>query len=166
MKGYDPDGGAQTEGDHFRQFCPICDELVDMRDLAQLRRAFMMQRLRSAKAMRRRRAKRNRKTRRGPCRSVPVCSSGQTPRPLTLSHVIGPQRKASNEKRHAEAGARFILSDAARSHGANPAALRRSKMISNRGMGRCLEVSPVQAEIGLHNRTATTCLWTGAALFD
>jgi hypothetical protein len=39
MKGYDPDGGAQTEGDHFRQFCPICGELVDMRDLAQLRRA-------------------------------------------------------------------------------------------------------------------------------
>jgi hypothetical protein len=29
----------------------------------------------------------------------------------------------------------------------------RSNMISSRGIWRCLEVSPVQAEIGLHNQT-------------
>jgi hypothetical protein len=35
MKGYDPDGVAQTEIDHFGN-CPVCGGLVDMRDLGQL----------------------------------------------------------------------------------------------------------------------------------
>src|SRR5260370_19254829 len=39
--------------------------------------------------------------------AVPVCTSGQTPSHLTLSHVVRPQRKASNEKQHTEAVARF-----------------------------------------------------------
>ena len=39
--------------------------------------------------------------------AVPVCTSEQTSSLLTLSHVVRPQRKASNEKRHTEAVARF-----------------------------------------------------------
>jgi hypothetical protein len=39
--------------------------------------------------------------------AVPVCTSEQTPSHLTLSHVVRPQRKASNEKQHTEAVARF-----------------------------------------------------------
>jgi len=39
--------------------------------------------------------------------AVPVCTSEQTPSHLTLSHVVRPQRKASNEKRYTEAVTRF-----------------------------------------------------------
>ena len=35
MSGYDPDGTAQTEIDHFGN-CPVCGALIDMRDLGQL----------------------------------------------------------------------------------------------------------------------------------
>jgi hypothetical protein len=35
MKGYDPDGIAETESDHFGN-CPICGAYLDMRDLAQM----------------------------------------------------------------------------------------------------------------------------------
>jgi hypothetical protein len=34
-RGFDPDGVAETEADHFRN-CPICGALLDMRDLAQM----------------------------------------------------------------------------------------------------------------------------------
>ena len=34
MRGYDPDGIAKTELDHFRN-CPVCGALIDMRDLGQ-----------------------------------------------------------------------------------------------------------------------------------
>jgi hypothetical protein len=33
--GYDPDGIAQTELDHYGN-CPVCGALLDMRDLAQI----------------------------------------------------------------------------------------------------------------------------------
>jgi hypothetical protein len=34
-RGFDPDGVANTEADHFGN-CPICGALLDMRDLAQM----------------------------------------------------------------------------------------------------------------------------------
>lgn len=33
--GFDPDGIAETEPDHFGN-CPVCGALVDMRDLGQM----------------------------------------------------------------------------------------------------------------------------------
>jgi hypothetical protein len=33
--GFDPDGVAQTELDHFGN-CPVCGALIDMRDLGQI----------------------------------------------------------------------------------------------------------------------------------
>jgi hypothetical protein len=35
MKGYDPDGVAETEADHFMK-CPGCGQWFDMRDLSQV----------------------------------------------------------------------------------------------------------------------------------
>jgi hypothetical protein len=35
MKGYDPDGVAETDADHFMK-CPGCEQWFDMRDLGQL----------------------------------------------------------------------------------------------------------------------------------
>jgi hypothetical protein len=35
MRGYDPDGVAQTEADHFMK-CPACGQWPDMRDLGQI----------------------------------------------------------------------------------------------------------------------------------
>jgi hypothetical protein len=51
MKGYDPDGGAKTEADHFRQLSDAASTWLSCW------RTFMMQRLRSAKATCRHRAK-------------------------------------------------------------------------------------------------------------
>jgi hypothetical protein len=34
-RGFDPDGVADTEADHFGN-CPVCGALVDMRDLGQI----------------------------------------------------------------------------------------------------------------------------------
>jgi hypothetical protein len=35
MKGYNPDGIAETEADHLGN-CPVCGQLLDMRDLGQI----------------------------------------------------------------------------------------------------------------------------------
>jgi hypothetical protein len=35
MKGYDPDGIAETEADHFGN-CPVCGAFLDVRDLGQM----------------------------------------------------------------------------------------------------------------------------------
>ncbi len=35
MKGYDPDGVAQTEADYFEK-CPACGEWFDTRDISQM----------------------------------------------------------------------------------------------------------------------------------
>ena len=34
-RGFDPDGVAETEADHFGN-CPVCGALVDMRDLGRI----------------------------------------------------------------------------------------------------------------------------------
>ena len=34
-RGFDPDGAAESEADHFGD-CPVCGALLDMRDLAQM----------------------------------------------------------------------------------------------------------------------------------
>jgi len=34
-RGFDPDGTAESEADHFGN-CPVCGALLDMRDLAQM----------------------------------------------------------------------------------------------------------------------------------
>jgi hypothetical protein len=45
MKGYDPDGIARTEADHFMK-CPGCGQWFDMRDLGQSSNTSTTRRLR------------------------------------------------------------------------------------------------------------------------
>jgi hypothetical protein len=55
-RGFDPDGVAETEADHFGN-CPVRGALLDMRDLAlRCWRMFTTRRLRSAKVRSRLRA--------------------------------------------------------------------------------------------------------------
>jgi hypothetical protein len=55
MKGYDPDGVAQTEVDYFEK-CPACGEWFDTRDISQCLCTSMIRILRSAKVRSRHRA--------------------------------------------------------------------------------------------------------------
>jgi hypothetical protein len=55
-RGFDPDGVAESEADHFGN-CPICGALLDMRDLGLMLAYVPRRRVESAKATSRRRAK-------------------------------------------------------------------------------------------------------------